>query len=89
MRGSSRLKMELSGIKYTEDEIIQAKICDNLSLLVWSKTKDAEHNRNRPKMMSEIMLGIDEESNNNAFESDVFDSVEEFWKAREKALNKE
>ena len=85
LRGSSRLIRELSGVKYTEEEIIRAKIADNLSWLVWFKTKDAEHNRNKPKMLVEMMVGTNKEE---SFEHDVFDSVEEFKKAREKALRR-
>lgn len=88
MRGSSRLKMELSGIKYTEQDIIQARIADTLSLLLWTKTKDAEHGRNKPESLVEIMTGKNKEKEEE-FCSDVFDSPEEFWKARERALNKE
>lgn len=74
--------MELSGVKYSEEDIIRAKIADYLALLVWSKTKDAEHNRNKPKMLVEMMVGSEEKE---SFEHDVFDSVEDFG-AQENAL---
>lgn len=75
--------MELSGIKYTEQELVQAKMADCLALLLWSKTKDAERGRNKPKLLIEEMLGNKEEKQ---FEHDVFDSSEDFWKARAMAL---
>ena len=30
-------------------EYLLAQVADSLNWLVWAKTKDAEHNRNRPK----------------------------------------
>lgn len=86
MRGSSRLKMELSGVRYTEQEIIQAKIADTLALLLWAKTEDGANNRNRPLMITDVMLGKEEQ---NSFEHDVFDSPEEFLEAHRKAVGRE
>lgn len=81
--GHSRLMKELSGVKYTESEIVQAKIADTLSWIAWTKTKDAEHGRNKPQSIVESMLDIKEEKE---FSHDVFNSKEEFLRAREKAL---
>lgn len=83
--GSSRLMKELAGVKYTEYEIIVARIADSLNWLVWSKTKDGERGINRPQSIVERMLGETKEEKQD-FEHDVFNSVEEFKKAREKAL---
>lgn len=83
--GYSRLKRKLTGYNYTEQEIIQARISDTLSLLLWSKTKDAEHGRNRPDSIVNRMLGI-EETTKQDFEHDVFNSADEFIEARKKAL---
>lgn len=79
--------MELSGIKYTEQELIQAKIADSMAWLCWSKTKDAELHRNMPESLVEKMLGVTKEDD-NPFGHDVFSSSEEFLRAREKALRK-
>lgn len=56
-----------------------------MSLLLWTKTKDAEKGRNRPESIVDKMLGNETKQE---FEHDVFDSVEEFEKAREKALRR-
>jgi len=85
--GSSRIKRELAGIKYTEHEIIQARILDVLSLTMWMQTKDGEKNRNRPESIVKRMLG-ESENKKQEYAHDVFDSVEEFNKARQKALEK-
>lgn len=76
---------ELAGVKYTESEIMQARIADILSLLLWTKTKDAEHGRNKPESLVEKMLNKDKEAKQD-FKHDVFNSVEEFEEARKKAL---
>lgn len=86
LEGSSRLKRELAG-KYTEQEIILARINDLLSLIWWSKTTDGEKNRNRPELLSTKMLGIEEKEKQDSTH-DVFNSKEEFWSAREKALKR-
>lgn len=61
---------------------MMAAAVDRLSLLVWSKTKDAEHNRNRPVSFVEILTQPAKESNLM-----VFDSAEEFEKTRKALIN--
>ena len=78
--------MELSGVKYTEQDIIQAKIADTLALLLWAKTEDGAHNRNRPLMLTDVMF---EKEKQESFDHDVFNSPEEFLEAHRKAINKE
>ena len=85
--GYSRLKRELTGYKYTEQDFIQAKIADLLSLLLWSKTKDGQNNRNRPEMIVDRMINKEKEVKQD-FAHDVFDSKEDFLKAREEILKK-
>lgn len=65
--------------------MLQAKMLDVLNLLFWAKTKDAEKGRNKPESVFEKMLNK-ENTDKKEFKHDVFDSVEEFEKAREKAL---
>ena len=50
---SSRVQRALAGIQATQTEILLASIVDRLSWLVWAKTKDAQHNRNKPKSLVE------------------------------------
>lgn len=67
LRENSRIKMKLSGAKVQPDFLLLAAAIDRLSLLVWSKTKDAEKGRNRPKSLVEILTGKKKESDVMAF----------------------
>lgn len=86
LRGSSRVFGAITEDKIATDTKLLAMAVDNLAWLVWSKTTDAEHNRNRPRSVYDIIVGKEEPSaNNNA----AFKSVEEFEKARANILKDE
>lgn len=82
LRENSRIKLKLSGQEYPLDTILLACAVDRLSLLLWSKTKDAESGRNKPMSFVEQLLGEKEEK-----DFEVFDSPEAFEEAM-KLLNK-
>lgn len=82
LREDSRIKMKMSGAKAPAEIILMASMVDRLSLLVWSKTKDAEKGRNRPKSL--LGLLYPKEKNNQ-----VYSSGEEYEKARKKLLGEE
>lgn len=73
LREDSRIKMKLSGAKVQPDFLLLAEAVDRLGILVWSKTEDAQHGRNKP--VSIVSLLTREEK-----ESDIvsFDTAEEF-----------
>ncbi|MHC5375760.1 DUF5361 domain-containing protein [Enterococcus sp. LJL120] len=48
LRDSSRIKMKLNDQKVSLDTLILASIRDTTALLLWSKTKDAQKNINKP-----------------------------------------
>lgn len=75
--------MALKNQKVDDLTLLNAKAVDLLSLLVWSKTSDAQTGRNRPKSLVDILL------NDSEAEKEGFDSEEEFMKEREKFLRKE
>lgn len=77
LRNESRIKLKMSNMNYTFDQFLLAGILDRLSLLVWSKTKDAEKGRNRPSSLFDQMAGNNEEDNLVTFES-----AEEFERKR-------
>lgn len=52
----SRIKTKMGGLSVPLDLLIEAGIQDRLSLLVWAKTKDAQHGRNRPAMLTDELL---------------------------------
>ena len=61
LRENSRIRMKLSGMQATREELLLAAAVDRLSMLVWSKTKDAEHNRNRPESIFEKLAARPED----------------------------
>ncbi len=60
LRNTSRIKLKLQDEKYTFEQKLQALAVDRLADLVWSKTKDAAQNRNRPKSIYEQMIARDD-----------------------------
>lgn len=77
LRMNSRIKMKMSGLDYSFETILLAKAVDNLSMLVWSKTKDAQKNRNRPVSICQKLFSSD-----NGSENMIFDSGDDFERAR-------
>lgn len=62
-------------------------IADSLRTLTWFKTTDGIKNKNRPVSIYDIVHGIDESTKkSNDFE--VFETPEEFDKARQRILEK-
>lgn len=55
LREDSRIKRALSGSALTLTEMLLAGILDNLKLLVWAQTKDAQHGKNKPKSVLDIL----------------------------------
>ena len=82
LRGESRIKMKMSGSVLTKSDLIQTVIVDYLAMLLWSKTKDGQHGRNRPKPFREIFVNA-----NKGKDIVGFSSIEEFEKARNKILS--
>ena len=79
LKDDSRVKMFFSGAKIPIDRLLQAKIADELAFLSWTKTKDAQKGKGRPKSILQTMLG-----NNKKEEYATFETMEEFqemWNA--------
>ena len=70
----SRIKRKLSGMDIDLDRFLLAGIFDSLSILVWMKTKDGAHNRNRPESMLGLIMGADKKEHS---EIEAFDSIED------------
>lgn len=86
LREDSRIKMELEGAKQDLNTLLQAGIFDRLSTLVWAKTKDAEHGRNRPKSVVSTLLGTEKQHKEKP---EGFSTPEEFEAKRKSLLKKE
>ena len=79
LRADSRSMMKLRDDVLTLDQTFSALIYDQLRLLVWMHTKDAQKGRGRPvPFLDELKKQRDEVSG--------FDSPEAFEKARNKIL---
>lgn len=70
--------MAISGQTLNLNEFLMATIIDRLNLLLWTKTKDAEKGRNRPKSI------IDNFARNNDVSS--FRNKEDFERAKRNIL---
>lgn len=82
LRDDSRIKMKLSGARAPAEILLMAAMVDRLSLLVWTKSKDAQKGRGRPKSILEALQ--EKESDTVAFASG-----EEFERERNRLLGKE
>lgn len=76
LRDDSRIKLKMSKNILSPNQFLLAGIQDRLSLLVYSKTKDAEKGKNYPKLILD------------SFENkiDSFSSGEDFMKERERIM---
>ncbi len=56
LKPNSRSKMMINNMKYELNTVLLAGVVDRLSILVWSKTKDAQKGKNKPKsIVSELV----------------------------------
>lgn len=82
LRENSRVMMAIGERRATTAEMLNAAMVDRLSLLVWSKTKDAQKGRNRPKSVLENLIGKKDEEKLEIYSSK---DAEEF-EARRRAI---
>ena len=83
LREDSRLVLKITGRSYSMSQIMQAYIVDRLSVLVWQKTKDGAKGKNRPKLLSEMMLKSKDET-----EIQAFNSADEFERHRKAIIER-
>lgn len=83
LRDNSRVKLKLSGMKADLQTLLLASAVDQLKLLVWTKTKDAQNGRNHPQSIAHSLMAAKEKQ-----EADIVacDTVEEFEKLRNQLL---
>lgn len=77
----SRIKRKIAGVPAMQSTLLLAAAVDRLSFIAWSKTKDAEHGRNRPISIVESMMGKETEK-----EFETYDSAESYEEARRRIL---
>ena len=75
----SRIMQKISGSQLPIDTMLLAMITDAIRFIAWTKTKDAERGRNRPKSVVEALIG----KKDGGTETAGFDSGEDFmhWRA--------
>lgn len=78
LREDSRIKMKMSQSKFNVKESLLAGILDRLTLILYSKTKDAEKGKNYPKLL------LDEAEKKEDLQG--FMSSEDFEKIRRRII---
>lgn len=78
LREDSRIKMKMSQSKFNVKESLLAGILDRLTLILYSKTKDAEKGKNYPKLL------LDETEKKEELQG--FVSSEDFEKIRRRII---
>ena len=78
LREESRISMQMSKSKFNVKESLLAGILDRLTLILYSKTKDAEKGRNYPKLL------LDESEKKEELEG--FISSEDFERTRRQII---
>lgn len=75
LSNDARIKRAISGMKIPMDTFLLASITDYLSWLVWSKTKDGQNGKNKPRSIVDILNGKDEEENQKFVSGDDFEAM--------------
>lgn len=81
---SSRIKLKLTDRTVDFETMLLAGIFDKVSMLFWSKTKDAEKNKNRPTSVVEMLNGRQE----NQTKVVSFESGKDFEANRQRILDR-
>lgn len=81
---SSRIKLKLTDRTVDFETMLLAGIFDKVSMLFWSKTKDAEKNKNRPTSVVEMLSGKQE----NQSKVVSFESGKDFEANRQRILDR-
>lgn len=79
LRQDSRIRIRLSGVNITQDQMLLSVIADSTRVLVWQNTKDGVAGKNQPKSILALLTGQEKEKE----KPERFASGEEFLKWRE------
>lgn len=71
---NSRTRRHFSKQTLTLEQVLLAVIADNLQFISWSKTKDAQHNKNKPKSIVNKLINKEETKE----DLEKFETPEEF-----------
>ena len=84
LKEDSRIRKKLSGQKADTQTTLLAAAVDRLSMLVWAQSTDAAKGRNKPQMLTDVLLKNDTHKN----ETQRFASGAEFEAARRRILER-
>ncbi len=80
LRDDSRIKMKLSGSKISRETALLAGAVDRLSLILWSRTKDGVEGRNKPASILSILMGVQEQEENEFETFETPEAFEAYWR---------
>lgn len=75
LRNDSRIKMRMSGLPVTPEQMLLAAIVDNTKLIAWLWSEDGRTGENRPKSLLAELMGDEGEKEPEIM---LFDSGQEF-----------
>lgn len=78
LRDNSRIKQKLTGNKLTLEQMLECIIADSVQMILWSKTKDAEHGRNKPQSIFQKLMGLDEKEKDDLISFKTPEQYEEY-----------
>lgn len=84
LRDNSRIKMKMSGQKVDFNTLLMANLADMVSILLWTKTKDGQKNKNRP----ESLVTKIQSPGKKAKDLSTFTSGKDFEKVRNELIDK-
>lgn len=79
----SRIREALFGRNYDTDTLLLAAAVDNLRLLWWAKTQDGQNGRNVPISVLSLLLGEENETEDDVIK---FESGDDFEKTRKNLI---
>lgn len=85
LRDESRIKQKINGTSVPVNTMLLAYAVDRLGILIWQRTKDGAHGRNKPESIVEMLMNTGKQK---ITQVDAFDTPEEFEEARTRILER-
>lgn len=75
LRADSRIKLLMSGEKYPLRDLVAVATLDQVSLLLWAQTEDAQKGRNKPKPLLSVLLKTEDTDLESFQDTDDFETA--------------
>ncbi len=72
---NSRIRQKINGVRGSVTETLLAQILDGVNWLVWSKTKDAERGKNKPKSVASEFFVSEDKNKAQKLTIDQFEEI--------------